>query len=252
MSIALLCFFVLGDIAQLVQSTGIITQVSGVRVPFSPRAINSIGRVSRLQRESQRFKSVIVQLSPGFIDFQAIMMPLFFLQKYTENFFFTLPFYYSENKMFLISSIDQEKDVSAETVSYVIGDFITDSTFYFNTSPLGSEYLQIGIFIGFAIFLSLVIFLASYLLVTQKPESEKLSTYECGFEPYEDAKNRFDVQFYIVAILFVLFDIEIIVLLPWCACLSTVSSLGYWSMVEFLLELGLGFFYVWCVGALDW
>ena len=93
---------------------------------------------------------------------------------------------------------------------------------------------------------------ASYILVTQKPESEKLSTYECGFEPYEDARNRFDVQFYVVAILFVLFDIEIIVLLPWCLSLSTSSLLGYWSMIEFILELGLGFVYVWNVGALDW
>ena len=117
---------------------------------------------------------------------------------------------------------------------------------------LQEEYFQIILFAYFGIFLSIVIVGASYILVTQKPESEKLSTYECGFEPYEDARNRFDVQFYVVAILFVLFDIEIIVLLPWCLSLSTSSLLGYWSMIEFILELGLGFVYVWNVGALDW
>ena len=117
---------------------------------------------------------------------------------------------------------------------------------------LEEEYFQIRIFIVFSIFLASLIVVLSYLLVTQKPESEKLSTYECGFEPYEDAKNRFDVQFYTVALLFVLFDIEMIILLPWCLSLSSLSALGYWSMLEFLLELGLGFVYVWCIGALDW
>ena len=125
---------------------------------------------------------------------------------------------------------------------------------HFNTmtSQLQEEYFQITLFICFGVILSFVIVGASYILVTQKPEPEKLSTYECGFEPYEDARNRFDVQFYVVAILFVLFDIEIIVLLPWCLSLSTSSLLSYWSMIEFVLELGLGFIYVWNVGALDW
>ena len=119
-------------------------------------------------------------------------------------------------------------------------------------SLLSEEYTQIAAFIGFSIFLSIVIVAASYYLVTQKPEVEKLSTYECGFEPYEDAKNKFDVQFYIVAILFVLFDIEIIVLSPWCLCLSNLDTLSYWSVFEFLLELGLGLVYVICLGALNW
>lgn len=124
--------------------------------------------------------------------------------------------------------------------------------FFVNKPLLAEEYFQIGLFLGFAIFLSVLIVTASYALVIQTPESEKLSTYECGFEPYEDAKNKFDVQFYVVAILFVLFDIEIIVMLPWCLSMSTLNILGYWSMIEFLLELGLGFVYVWCIGALDW
>lgn len=121
-----------------------------------------------------------------------------------------------------------------------------------NKSLLFEEYYQIGLFVIFAVFLSVFILVASYVLVIQKPESEKLSPYECGFEPYEDAKNKFDVQFYIVAILFVLFDIEIIVMLPWCLSLSTLSLLGYWLIIEFLLELGLAFLYVWVLGAFDW
>ena len=115
-----------------------------------------------------------------------------------------------------------------------------------------AEYYQMLVFIIFAVFVAIIILAASYFLVTQYPESEKLSTYECGFEPYEDTKSKFNVQFYVVAILFVLFDIEIILLLPWCLNYSNLGLLGQWSMIEFLLELGLGFLYVWCVSALDW
>ena len=153
---------------------------------------------------------------------------------------------------------------SSVMTELMLNIFDSDSSLFFHTPSsyefwflinkplLEEEYYQIALFIGFAIFLAVLIVSASYLLVTQKPESEKLSTYECGFEPYEDAKNRFDVQFYIVALLFVLFDIEILLMLPWCLSLSTLDMLGYWSMLEFLLELGLGFIYVWCSGALDW
>jgi NADH-quinone oxidoreductase subunit A len=114
------------------------------------------------------------------------------------------------------------------------------------------EYLTIFIFICFGIFLSLLLIVLSYFLVTQNPETEKLSTYECGFEPYEDARNKFNVRFYIIAILFILFDIEIIFFLPWCVSISQLNLLGFWSMIEFLFELGIGFIYVWCVGALEW
>ena len=83
-------------------------------------------------------------------------------------------------------------------------------------------------------------------------DTEKLSTYECGFEPYEDARNIFDVKFYIVAILFILFDIEAMFLLPWSVSISQLSTLGFWSMIDFIIELGVGFVYVWYVGALEW
>lgn len=119
-------------------------------------------------------------------------------------------------------------------------------------SALKEEYFGILIYLLFAIFLSILIIFLSYFLVTQSPETEKLSTYECGFEPYDDARHKFHVRFYIVAILFILFDIEIIFLLPWCISLSQISLLGYWSMIEFLVELGIGFMYVWSVGAIEW
>ena len=124
--------------------------------------------------------------------------------------------------------------------------------FSFNTSLFKEEYLGIFIFLIVAILLTLVIAGLSYVLTSQKPESEKLSSYECGFEPYEDTKNKFDVKFCLVAILFILFDIEVIFLLPWSITLSQLNLLGFWSMIDFLLELGIGFIYVWKLEALDW
>lgn len=135
--------------------------------------------------------------------------------------------------------------------------FITSSSYLeqfnlLNRSAVKDEYLGILVYICFALFLALLIVVLSYFLVTQSPETEKLSTYECGFEPYEDTRNKFSIRFYIVAILFILFDIEIIFLLPWCMSISQINLLGFWSMVEFLVELGIGFLYVWAVGAIEW
>ena len=121
-----------------------------------------------------------------------------------------------------------------------------------NDSSLREEYSSILVYIVFASVLAILIVGLSYLLVTQSPESEKLSTYECGFEPYEDSRNRFNIRFYTIAILFLLFDIEIIFLLPWCLSLSQLNILSFWSMVEFLIELGIGYIYVWVVGAIEW
>jgi NADH-quinone oxidoreductase subunit A len=120
------------------------------------------------------------------------------------------------------------------------------------SSAMKDEYLGILIYLCFAIFLALLIVILSYFLVTQSPETEKLSTYECGFDPYGDTRNQFNIRFYIIAILFILFDIEIIFLLPWCVSISQLDLLGFWSMVEFLVELGIGFIYAWCVGAIEW
>ena len=122
----------------------------------------------------------------------------------------------------------------------------------FNESFLYFEFLPILLFLGVAIILALIIVTLSYFLSIQNPDTEKLSSYECGFEPYEDARNIFDVKFYVVAILFILFDIEAMFLLPWSVSLSQLSTLGFWSMIDFIIELGVGFVYVWYVGALEW
>ena len=119
-------------------------------------------------------------------------------------------------------------------------------------SSMKEEYFGILIFLGFAIFLACLIVILSYFLVTQSPETEKLSTYECGFEPYNDSRNQVNIRFYIIAILFILFDIEIIFMLPWCASIAKLNLVGFWSMIEFLLELGIGYVYVWAVGAIEW
>ena len=121
-----------------------------------------------------------------------------------------------------------------------------------NNSLVLFEFLPILVFLLIAIVLALVIVTLSYLLAIQNPETEKLSVYECGFEPYEDARNIFDVKFYLVAILFIIFDIETMFLLPWSISLSQLNNLGFWSMIDFIIELGVGFVYVWYLGALEW
>ena len=123
---------------------------------------------------------------------------------------------------------------------------------FLDNSLIKKEYLTLLIFLIFAIILTVVIVGASYLLVRQNPESEKLSAYECGFEPYEDSRHTYDVRFCVIAILFIIFDIEIMFLIPWCVSISKLDLLGFWSMIDFLLELGIGFFYVWYCRALDW
>jgi len=123
---------------------------------------------------------------------------------------------------------------------------------FFEYSLIAKDYLALLIMLFIAIALTLVILGLSYFLSRQNPDSEKLSAYECGFEPYEDSRHIFDVRFCIVAILFVIFDIEMLFLIPWCISISKLSLLGFWSMIDFLFELGVGFFYVWYVNALDW
>nr|YP_010120200.1 NADH dehydrogenase subunit 3 [Pseudo-nitzschia micropora]QRC76554.1 NADH dehydrogenase subunit 3 [Pseudo-nitzschia micropora] len=142
-------------------------------------------------------------------------------------------------------------------INFFIKSFINSNSYLeqfdiLKSSAVKEEYLSIFIYLCFATFLGLLIISLSYLLVTQSPETEKLSTYECGFDPYGDTREQFNIRFYIIAILFVLFDIEIIFMLPWCLSLSQLDLLGFWSMVEFLAELGIGFIYVWCVGAIEW
>ena len=127
-----------------------------------------------------------------------------------------------------------------------------DFSINLNNSLFYNELLPILIFLTVAIVLAIVIVSLSYILAIQNPETEKLSSYECGFEPYEDARNIFDVRFYIVAILFIIFDIETMFLLPWSVSVSNLDCLGFWSMIDFIIELGIGFVYVWYLGALEW
>lgn len=129
---------------------------------------------------------------------------------------------------------------------------INEFFFYSNNSLLKSEYFSILLYLAVAIALSIIILLFSYLLVVQNPETEKMSAYECGFEPYEDARNKFDVKFYLIAMLFIIFDIETMYLIPWSITVSKLNLLGFWSMIDFIIELGIGFIYIWYIGGLDW
>jgi NADH-quinone oxidoreductase subunit A len=114
------------------------------------------------------------------------------------------------------------------------------------------EYLPILIFFGIAIGLSAVMVLASLIVARQRPDAEKLSAYECGFEAFDDARRKFDVRFYLVAILFIIFDLEVAFLFPWAISLGDIGAFGFWSMVVFLGVLTVGFIYEWRKGALEW
>ena len=114
------------------------------------------------------------------------------------------------------------------------------------------EYLPILIFIFIALGLAIGMTLLSFVVGDSNPDSEKLSAYECGFEAFDDARGRFDVRFYLVAILFIIFDLEIAFLFPWAISLGNIGLLGFSSMMIFLFILTIGFIYEWKKGALDW
>ena len=115
-----------------------------------------------------------------------------------------------------------------------------------------SEYLSIIIFLIIALFLSIGFVVANYLAAPSSPDPEKLSAYECGFEAFDDSRMEFDVRFYLVAILFIIFDLEIAFLFPWAISLGGIGALGFWSMMIFLGVLTIGFIYEWKKGALEW
>ena len=114
------------------------------------------------------------------------------------------------------------------------------------------DYLSIILFLIIALGLSCAFVIINLILSPKHPDPEKLSAYECGFDPYEDARNVFDVRFYLVAILFVIFDLEAVYFFPWCVSLSFLSVDGFWGMLDFIIELLVGFIYAWEVGALEW
>jgi len=120
------------------------------------------------------------------------------------------------------------------------------------SNPLVSEYLPILIFIAIASVISGGAILGSFLVAKHNPDSEKLSPYECGFEPFSDARTKFDVRFYLVSILFIIFDLEVAFLFPWAISLGEIGLFGFWSMMLFLGVLTIGFIYEWKKGALEW
>ena len=114
------------------------------------------------------------------------------------------------------------------------------------------DYLSIIIFLFIAIGLSVSFIVLNFIFSPKKPDPEKLSAYECGFEPFDDSRMEFDVRFYLVAILFIIFDLEIAFLFPWAISLGNLGALGFWSMMIFLGTLTVGFIYEWKKGALEW
>ena len=119
-------------------------------------------------------------------------------------------------------------------------------------NPLLVDYVPILIFLVVAAGITIVMIAGSYLLAQQKPDSEKVSAYECGFEAFTDARTKFDVRFYLVAILFIIFDLEVAFLFPWAVSLKDIGAFGFFSMAGFLGVLTVGFVYEWKKGALDW
>jgi NADH-quinone oxidoreductase subunit A len=113
-------------------------------------------------------------------------------------------------------------------------------------------YFPILVFIAIAGVIALAMVGGSLLAARQKPYPEKLSAYECGFDAFDDARRRFDVKFYLVAILFIIFDLEVAFLFPWAVSLSEIGVFGFLSMLGFLAVLTVGFIYEWCKGALEW
>jgi NADH-quinone oxidoreductase subunit A len=114
------------------------------------------------------------------------------------------------------------------------------------------EYLPVIILLALAIGLGLVLILAAVVLAVRNPDPEKVSAYECGFNAFDDARMKFDVRFYLVSILFIIFDLEVAFLFPWAVAFGEISMVGFWSMMVFLAVLTIGFAYEWKKGALEW
>ena len=114
------------------------------------------------------------------------------------------------------------------------------------------DYATILIFLFISIGLGFAFIVVNFLFSPNNPDPEKLSAYECGFEAFDDARMKFDVRFYLVAILFIIFDLEVAFLFPWAVSLGNIGLLGFWSMMFFLFILTVGFIYEWKKGALDW
>ncbi len=137
-------------------------------------------------------------------------------------------------------------------MSQLIQNYLLPSSYLISPEFMLSEYLLIFIFLVISLVLSCVIFGLSYVLSSKSIDKEKISAYECGFNPFEDSRNQFDVRFYLVAILFIIFDLEVSFLFPWAVVLGKLTLFGFWTMFVFLGVLTIGFVYEWKKGALEW
>jgi NADH-quinone oxidoreductase subunit A len=115
-----------------------------------------------------------------------------------------------------------------------------------------TDYLPVVIFIGISMVIGLALLVSAMIIAVHRPDPEKVSAYECGFEAFDDARMKFDVRFYLVSILFIIFDLEVAFLFPWAISLKEVGVFGFWSMMAFLGVLTVGFIYEWRKGALEW
>ncbi len=115
-----------------------------------------------------------------------------------------------------------------------------------------ADYLPLIIFIGVSLFIAAALLVAPFLVAYSSPDPEKLSAYECGFNAFDDARMKFDVRFYLVSILFIIFDLEVAFLFPWAVTFGELGWFGLWSMMVFLVVLTVGFVYEWRKGALEW
>jgi NADH-quinone oxidoreductase subunit A len=114
------------------------------------------------------------------------------------------------------------------------------------------DYLPLVVFVAVALGIGLALLVVPFLVAYRQPDPEKLSAYECGFNAFDDARMKFDVRFYLVAILFIIFDLEVAFLFPWAVAFGDLGLFGYWSMMVFLAVLTIGFVYEWRKGALEW
>ena len=115
-----------------------------------------------------------------------------------------------------------------------------------------AEYLPLVVFLGVGLFIGAALLVAPFIVAYSNPDPEKVSAYECGFNAFDDARMKFDVRFYLVSILFIIFDLEVAFLFPWAVAFKHLGAFGFWSMMAFLGVLTVGFIYEWRKGALDW
>jgi NADH-quinone oxidoreductase subunit A len=115
-----------------------------------------------------------------------------------------------------------------------------------------NEYINIFTLLCVSFFLAIFLVFSSFFLIAQNPNSEKLTTYECGYESYENTRHTFNVNFCLISLFFLIFDVEMLFLIPWCLSISEINLLSFWCTIDFIFELCIGYFYIWYFNSLDW